>query len=349
MKMNPSDILGTWGPPPHWMRIRTIEMHTGGEPLRVILAGLPEIPGHTILEKRRHFREHYDAIRTGLMFEPRGHADMYGAVITEPTTPDGDMGVFFLHNEGYSTMCGHAIIALTRLAIESGLVKPDGNSLILKIDAPSGRIVSSAELDGDKVIRVSFLNVPSYVLYSDLEVEVPGLGMIRLDVVFGGAYYAVVDAVSLGLRLDEGDYTRLIDYGRKIKQAVADNYEITHPHEKELGFLYGTIFTGPPYIPGHHSRNVCVFADGEVDRSPTGTGISARAAIHFARGEIRTGERLTIESIIGTTMDVSVVKTTRFGPFEAVIPQVSGKAHFTGIHEFLFDPSDPLVKGFIFR
>lgn len=334
-------------PDPGWQAITTLDMHTAGEPLRIITSGLPEIPGATILEKRRFFRDHLDFIRTGLMHEPRGHADMYGAVITPPTTTDGHFGTFFLHNEGYSTMCGHAMIALTKMAVETGLVPPGTEEI--RIDAPPGRITAHAELEKGIATRSYFKNVPSFVLIHDQTVNVPGIGKVPFDVAYGGAFYAFVDAAPLGLTLDASDYSKLIDFGRRIKLAVMDQFEIRHPFESDLSFLYGTIFTGLPVHPEHHSRNVCIFADGEVDRSPTGSGVSARAALHYHRGDLTFGEKVTIESIIGSTMTVEVVDTVVYGPFQAVIPEVSGTASYTGRHEFWFDPADPLKDGFFLR
>ncbi len=341
----------TWEPPDHWMVIKTIDMHTGGEPLRVFTRGLPEIKGNTILEKRSYFRDNYDFIRTGTMWEPRGHADMYGAVITEPVTPDGDFGTFFLHNEGYSTMCGHAMIALVKLVLDTGMIHKEGETPSIKIDAPPGRIgaVAHRDVETGLVASVSFRNVPSFISLRDQVAEVPGIGAVKFDLAYGGAFYAYCDSRPLGLKLDASDYNRLIDVGRRIKHAVMDQFEIKHPFEEDLSFLYGTIFVGDALEKSHHSRNVCIFADGEVDRSPTGSGVSGRAAIHFARGELGMDESITIESILGTLMQVRVVEETRFGPYSAVVPEVSGTARITGQQEFYFDPSDPLKGGFIFR
>jgi len=338
-----------WNPPEDWLKIKTIDLHTGGEPLRVYTDGLPEIKGNTILEKRRYFRDNFDFIRTRTMFEPRGHADMYGAIITEPTSEDSDFGTFFLHNEGYSTMCGHAIIALTKLVLDTGMIKKDGEEPELIIDAPPGKIYAKAFRENGIVQKVSFKNVPSFLLLKDEEIEVPKIGKVKFDVSFGGAFYAFCNADELGLKMDESDYNKLIDYGRRIKHAVMDQYEIKHPFEEDLSFLYGTIFTGKAFDPKNHSRNVCIFAEGEVDRSPTGSGVSARAALHHAKGELNKNEKITIESIIGTTMDVEVVETTKFGPHKSVIPEVTGTAFITGQNEFYFDPTDPLKNGFIFR
>ena len=332
-----------WRPPEHWTRITTLDMHTGGEPLRVVIGGLPRVEGQTVLEKRRYFREHYDHLRRGLMWEPRGHADMYGAVLTPSS--DADFDVFFLHNEGYSTMCGHAIIALTKLAVETNLV----DKTELTINVPAGRILARASVANGRVVETSFRNVPSFVYLRDQHTDVAGIGRVAFDIANGGAFYAFVDAEQLGLELVPENANRLIDYGRRIKQAVMSRFPITHPVEADLSFLYGTIFTGPALDTTHHSRNVCIFADGELDRSSTGSGVSARAALHFAKKELRLDERITIESILGSTMSVKVVELTKFGPYDAVIPEVSGTASIVGRNEFYFDPEDPYANGFILR
>jgi len=335
--------LSDWQPPEHWTRITTIDMHTGGEPLRVIVDGLPPIAGNSVLEKRRYFREHYDHLRRGLMWEPRGHADMYGAVITP--SADADCDVFFLHNEGYSTMCGHAIIALTKLAVETKLV----SKFEITINVPAGRIHARAIVRDGRVVETSFRNVPSFLYLRDQQVDVDGIGRVQFDIAYGGAFYAFVNAEEVGLKLVPEDLNRLIDYGRRIKRAVMSQFSITHPLEADLSFLYGTIFTGPAVNASHHSRNVCIFADGEVDRSATGSGVSARAALHFAKGELALNEPVTIESVVGSTMSVKVVEVTKFGPHDAVIPEVSGTASIIGRNEFYFDPEDPFREGFILR
>ena len=338
-----------WKPPAHWPRISTIDMHTGGEPLRILVDGYPEVRGETILEKRKYFRDHLDHIRRGVMWEPRGHADMYGAVLTDACTREADFGTFFLHNEGYSTMCGHAIIALSKFVLDTGLVEKKGTHPQLLIDAPPGLILSTASRENGIVKSVTFKNVPSFVLYRDQEIEVPDLGEIRYDVAFGGAFYAIVDADQVKLSLDPSGVSKLIEAGMQIKRSVMNRQVIAHPFEPDLSFLYGCIFTGSPEKSSRHSRNVCIFANGEVDRSATGSGVSARAALHHARGELNPGEKMEIESILGTTMVVEVAEVTSFGPYDAVIPRVSGTASFTGKNSFWFDPNDPLKKGFIIR
>jgi len=335
-----------WQPPKSWRGVSVIDAHAAGEPLRVITGGLDAIPGATIVAKRKYAREHLDGVRRGLMFEPRGHADMYGAIVTEPITPDGDCGVLFMHNEGWSTMCGHGIIALTTVAIETGML-PWKDSVL--IDAPAGRITARPKRDGAHVTSVAFENVPSFVVSLDDEVDVPGLGRIKYDLAFGGAFYAYVDVAQLRLDLAATDYRRIIDAGWRIKKEVMAARPISHPFEPELSFLYGTIIGGPAKDPGGDARNVCVFADGEVDRSPTGTGVSGRVAIEYARGRLKTGTPFVIESIIGTRFTGRVLRETTFGPHAAVISEVEGSAWISGRGELWFDPSDPLRDGFILR
>ncbi len=338
--------MSEWQPPSHWQRITTIDAHTAGEPLRIITSGFPDLPGDTILAKRQYAREHYDHLRRALMWEPRGHADMYGCIFTPPVTPDGDVGVLFLHNEGFSTMCGHGIIGMVKVGIEAGLLKASDS--VVRIDTPAGRVTATAHMQDGKVERVSFRNVPSFVLARDLTVSVDGLGDVTFDIAFGGAFYAYVDADSVGLDLIPQNHSRLIDAGMGIKRAVMASYPLAHPDgDPDLNFLYGTIFV--KMLTGVHSRNVCIFAEGEVDRSPTGTGVSGRVAIHHARGELPVGETITVESILGTMFTGRVVETTTVGSLPAVIPEVSGTAHITGRHEFLIDPDDPLREGFILR
>lgn len=344
-----NEMLNNWKPPEDWKVITTIDAHAAGEPLRIITTGLEEIPGNTILEKRRYAQRNLDYLRQGLMWEPRGHADMYGAILTEPVTPDADLGVFFLHNEGFSTMCGHGIIALTTVILDTGIIIKEEQDPVLRIDTPAGRVKATAHREKGRVASVSFLNVPSFVYRLDQEIEVEGIGPVRYDVAFGGAFYAFCSAEELEVRLQPEDAHQLIDYGRRIKNAVMESLPIEHPFEKDLGFLYGTIFVSQPLTPSHHSRNVCIFAEGEVDRSPTGTGVSARAAIHYKRGELSLGNQIIIESILGTCFSVRATETLEFGPYEAVIPEVTGSAFIVGQNKFFFDPKDPLRNGFILR
>jgi trans-L-3-hydroxyproline dehydratase len=327
------------------MQISTIDYHTGGEPLRIVRDGLPEVPGETMLAKRRYMQSEMDHLRRFLIMEPRGHTDMYGAVLTEAVTADGDVGVLFMHNAGFSTMCGHGIIALVTAGLERDLF-PIRNPQDIRIDTPAGRVTARANRDekGD-VESVSFLNVPSFVLEDRRLIEFEG-GQLEVTTAFGGAFYAYVDADAFGLELQAAESGRLVDIGQRIKHEVGRQLTIAHPSgDKDLGFLYGTIFVKQGEQPGY-SRNVCVFADGELDRSPTGTGVSGRAAIDFARGEIGLGDELKIESIIGTSFRVRCVQKVKVGDVQAIIPEVSGSAHISGEHRFILGRGDPLPEGF---
>ncbi len=347
--MHSMRAMRNWSPPEGWRKITTIDLHTAGEPFRVITGGLPEPAGDSILARRRTMREKMDHLRTALMWEPRGHADMYGCVVTPPESAEADFGVLFLHNEGYSTMCGHGIIAMATLAVETGLVAVQEPETVIRIDTPAGLITASARVRGGRAVSAAFRNVPAFVLALDQTVEVPGWGTVRYDIAFGGAFYAYVQAADVGLTTWPEDFTRLIEAGMAVKRAVMASRPIPHPFEEDLSFLYGTIFIGPPHAPDVHSSNVCIFAEGEVDRSPTGTGVSGRLALHMARGEIEAGQSICIESIIGTRFTGRVVGQTTFGPHDAVIPEVAGSAHIVGRCEFLMDPEDPLKEGFILR
>ena len=340
-------------PKKDWLQIKTIDMHTGGEPLRIIVDGFPELKGNSVLDYRKYCKENFDHLRTALMFEPRGHADMYGCILLPPNDDEGDFGIIFLHNEGYSTMCGHAIIAISTLAIEMNWIDVKEGDNILKIDAPCGRITSFPNVKNGKVSGVRFHCVPSFVVGLDRTVKIEGLGKVTYDLAYGGAFYAYVDINKNNFNFDltSESYRTLISKGMDIKHAVMEvDKEILHPFENDLSFLYGTIFIdNQKQKSGNDSRNVCIFAEGEVDRCPTGSGVSGRMAIHKARKEINFGETMTIESITDSVFKGSVISEEDYGPFTAVIPQVEGTAFITGMHTFVIDPNDPMKNGFILR
>jgi proline racemase len=348
------------------LRIQTIDAHTAGEPLRLIVGGFPAVEGRTILEQREFVREHHDHLRRALMFEPRGHADMYGALLTPPEHPGSHTGVLFMHNEGYSTMCGHGVIAVTTIVIERNLLalprEPDG-SVHLTLDSPAGPIHATATLDGSAVTGVRFRNVPSFVLHAALPLRI-GNRDVRVDVAFGGAFYAIVDSEAIGIPIVPARLADLRRAGMEIKQAVEKAVKVEHPLEPQLHGIYGTIFTGPPSDERADLRNVTIFADAEVDRSPCGTGTAAVMAVLAAMGMLVEGEQVfTHESIIGTRFRGRIVgKTTLSTPelqlrtpnfqvptpneIEAIIPEIEGEAYITGEHTFLIDERDPLRHGF---
>ncbi len=332
-----------------YSKIKTIDSHTAGEPFRVITSGVPEPLGKTILEKRKYAKEHLDGIRKILMYEPRGHADMYGCFITKPVTKDADFGILFIHNEGFSTMCGHGIIAITTIAVETGFVKIKTPGQKIRIDTPAGLVTATPNMKEDRVQSVTFKNVPSFAAELDAVVDVPKIGKVTYDLGFGGAFYAFVNAEDIGLCCTPRYFSELVDKGRKIKNAIMASKQIIHPFEKDLGFIYGTIFVDDPGFENIHSRHCCIFAEGEVDRSPTGTGVSARLAILHKKNEIQPGKDIVINSLINTSFTGRISEETKMANYHAIIPEVTGSAYITGMHEFLIDPLDPLNQGFILR
>ena len=327
--------------------ITTIDCHVAGEALRVVTAGFPEPSGSTILEKRQYCRTHLDHLRTALMWEPRGHHEMYGCLLVTPAHPQADTGVLFFHNEGYSTMCGHGIIGLTTVMLEQGLFPASIPTTTIRFDTPSGLVTARASLDAGKVRNVAFLNVPSFVLDVEQTVRVPGIGPVDYDLAFGGAFYAFCQAEALDLSLEPKHARRLQALGLAIKQAIMAERTISHPTEPELGYLYGTIFVAPPHTPEGNLRQTAIFANGALDRSPTGTGVSAHLALLHAKGTLQVGQSLRFESILGTLLGGKIVEETQLGPYPAIIPEVEGHACLTGRHEFMIDPDDPLKDGFL--
>jgi len=325
--------------------VKTIDAHAAGEPLRLIVDGFPTPRGKTMLEKREWVRRHADHLRRALMLEPRGHADMYGAILTEPVTPGADAGVLFMHNEGYSTMCGHGIVAVTTVALERRLIMPAGDGTAIAYDSPAGTIRARARLRDRRVESVAFLNVPSFVLHGGLTVKIASR-TLRADVAFGGAFYAIVDSETVGLPIDVAHLPELRRVGMDIKHAIEAAQTIVHPLEPGLSGIYGTIFTGPPTDDTADLRNVTIFADAEVDRSPCGTGTAAVMAVIDAMGLLGEDKPFVHESLIGTRFLGRVASRTRVGDYAAIVPEIEGSAWITGEHTFVIDESDPLREGF---
>jgi proline racemase len=334
--------------------VKTIDAHAAGEPLRLIVEGFPAPRGTTMLEKREWVRRHADHLRRALMLEPRGHADMYGAILTEPVSPGSHAGVLFMHNEGYSTMCGHGIVAVTTIALERGLLMPGGDGTSVSYDSPAGTIRARARLaaveasgarEAGRVDSVAFVNVPSFVLHGAMPVKLASR-TVRADVAFGGAFYAIVDSEAVGLPIDAAHLPELRRVGMEIKHAIETAQTIAHPLEPGLRGIYGTIFTGPPNDGTADLRNVTIFADAEVDRSPCGTGTAAVMAVVDAMGLLADDKPFVHESLIGTRFLGRVVSRTRVGDQPAIVPEIEGSAWITGEHTFLIDEHDPLREGF---
>jgi len=343
------------------MTIRTVEMHTAGEPVRIVTGGLPPIPGDTILAKRRFAQDELDGLRRLLMAEPRGHADMYGVWPVEPDLDGADLAVLFLHNEGFSTMCGHATIALGRFAVEDGVVAvPDAGPGVtvevpVLLQAPCGGIDVRVDVTDGVVGEVRFTSVPAFVAALDLEVEVEGVGRVRCDVAYGGAFYAVVTAAAIDVELGVTPLATLVERADAVTRAVRGASALDHPDAEDLAFLYGTIVVdvGDDVAP-ELSRNVCVFADRQVDRSPTGSGVTARMALRRARGSVTDGSVHRFAGITGEEFRARIVREHGAGVHGpdgvgTVEVEVAGRAYRTGTCTFTSDDDDPLREGFLLR
>jgi len=332
--------------------LRTVDYHTAGEPFRIVTAGVPDIPGDRVLDRREAARSgHIDGLRRLLCHEPRGHADMYGCFLVPPDDAGADLGVLFWHKDGYSTACGHGTIALGVYAVESGLVeaRPDGETDVT-IDVPSGRVTARVRCARGRAVSVAFRNVPSYVLARDVPVRTP-FGETRADVSYGGAIYASVRAADLGLSVTPDRYTELIAAGRAVRDALSGSEAAAHPEDARLSGIYGTILYDelPDTGDGPAQRNLAVFADGEADRSPCGSGTSARLALLAADGRLGEGRTLRHTSIVDTRFTGRVVGATAVQGRDAVLTEVEGAAYRTGEHRFVLDPRDPVGAGFVLR
>ncbi|KAK7504741.1 hypothetical protein BaRGS_00003769 [Batillaria attramentaria] len=345
---------------PSDLTIRTTEMHTGGEPLRIIESGYPEPRGTTILEKRNWLKTCADEYRKLLMFEPRGHYDMYGALMVSPDLPGADLGVIFMHNEGYSTMCGHAVIALGRYAVDRRLVQAVSPETRVVIQCPCGPVTAHVQYSQGRSGGVRFHSVPSYVFALDISVKVPGVGEVVVDISYGGAFYAFVPAQRLGLDLNTSSTSSVADVAQRVTEAVKSTVKLHHPDSPDLAFLYGTIVTdGGDHSLGDNgdapTTNICVFADKQVDRSPTGSGVSARVALQYNRRVISLGQIRHFRSgVTGSQFTGSALREVKLkgagfrgGDVVGVVAEVSGRAHYTGMNTFTVEADDALASGFL--
>jgi trans-L-3-hydroxyproline dehydratase len=330
------------------MTLTVVDMHTGGEPLRIVTGGYPNIPKGTILEKRAYVRDHLDHLRKILMFEPRGHYDMYGALLVEPDLPGADLAVLFMHNEGYSTMCGHAIVALGRYAVDERLVAPREPLTTVNIEAPCGLISASVEVRDGKAGAVSFESVLAFLFAGDRQIELPGHGAVGFDIAYGGAFYALADCRQFGLEFGKNRVRDFVDAATALTGKLKVEFPLSHPDHADLAFLYGTILTdGEDAFSSTPTKNICVFAEAEVDRSPTGSGVTARLAAMHAKGQIEIGRTRLFESIAGSRFSGAVARTARAGPHDAIIARVGGRAYYSGRAEFIVEDDDELGRGFL--
>ena len=330
--------------------ITTLEMHTGGEPVRIITGGYPAILGATILEKRRYARDHLDHLRRMLMFEPRGHVDMYGVLPVAPDLASADLAVLFMHNEGYSTMCGHAVIALGRYAVDHHIVEAQEPETTVTIQCPCGPVLVHVMVTNGKAGRVRFESVPAFAFALEKTVNTDTYGPVTVDIGYGGAFYAVVSANQFGLDVRTSRTRDLVDAAAAISAAVKAQVTLHHPDDNDLAFLYGTILTDEADVyTSQPTANICVFADAQVDRSPTGSGVTARIALQHRRKQIEIGQTRAFESITGAKFTGQAVRESTCGDFKAVIVEVAGEAHYTGECRFYLEDGDDIGQGFLLR
>ncbi|EZP26587.1 trans-3-hydroxy-L-proline dehydratase [Pseudomonas sp. RIT288] len=325
----------------------TIELHTSGETFRLVTQGLPKVPGATIVERSAWLQSNADHYRRALMLEPRGHKDLYGGFLTEPVSEDADFGIIFLNNMGYSPHCGHGVIALATAAVELGWIERKSPETRVGIDAPCGFIEAFVEWDGTRTGAVRFVNVASFIFERDVTVTTPTFGNVTGDIAYGGATYFYVDGRPHNIAIREKDLSTITQFGYEIKAAINARGPFIHPEIPEFNDVYGVMVYGDPRHEGSTQANCCVYADRAIDRSPTGSGTAGRVAQLYLRGELSASDALINESIIGTVFKGRVLSETKVGSLDAVIPEVSGKAHICGFANWVIDETDPLTYGFL--
>ncbi len=312
------------------------------------MSGIPPLKGNTYEEKCAFLREHHDDIRRTLLHEPRGHQDMYGALLLRSTTPEADYGVMFMTSEGYSTMCGHGIIALATALIETGQFPTQGPETRITFETPAGLVQARASVSDGRVRAVRFRNVPAFRLVHDLRISVGGQE-IEVDVAFGGAWYAVVSAEDMGISLETARARDLVHAGMAVKAAVSNELDVVHPTDSTLSGLYGVILVDEPSESDLSMRNATIYANGSLDRSPCGTGTSALVACMAAEGTMDVGDTLSNESLTGSVFTGRIVMAATIGDHEGVVTEIAGRAAVTGMHQFMVDYDDPLPEGFLLK
>jgi len=323
-----------------------IDAHTCGSPVRVVAGGAPRLEGATIAEKRRHFLAEFDWIRTGLMFEPRGHDMMSGSILYPPADPENDAALLFIEVSGCLPMCGHGTIGTVTVVLEHGLVVPRTPGK-LRLEVPAGVIEATYEVQGGKVRSVRIVNVPSFLAGEGIRVDVPGLGPITMDVAYGGNFYAIIDPQEHYREIDALGAGEILRLSPVIRRLVNDAHTFVHPENPSIRGLSHVMWTGAPRAAGAHGRNAVFYGEKAIDRSPCGTGTSARMAQLAAKGKLRPGDEFVHESIIGSTFRGRVERPATVGGKSAIVPSIEGWARITGINTIMIDDEDdPFARGF---
>lgn len=330
--------------------IQTVDLHTMGEPIRIITGGIPYIPGKTISEKKTYFKNNMDHIRTGIMLEPRGHKDMFGSIITEPINKEADLGIIFMDGGGYLNMCGHGTIGAVTAALETGMIEMDEPYTEVVLETPVGLIRTKARVENKKVKHVSFKNVLGFHYKKDIKIEVPELKKkVKLDISFGGSFFAIISAKELGIRVEAKNTQYLVEIALSIRDIINNTIEISHPTLEDIKTVDLIEIYDVPSHPEADYKNMVIFGQGQVDRSPCGTGTCAKLATLYSKGEIKEGESFVHESILGTLFTGKILGTTKVGDYKAIIPEITGAAYITGFNNFMFDDEDPVKYGFVIQ
>ena len=327
--------------------IETIDTHTMGQPTRIIKSGVINIPGATMAEKKQYLINHKDDVRKTLMHEPRGHKDMFGAIYTRPCHPEAHFGVIFMDSSGYLNMCGHGTIGTVTASIATGATPVTGEYNKINIDTPAGLVKTIARVRNDIVEEVSVLNVPSFLYKQNVEVNTPTLGTIKMDIAFGGSFFALIDVSEIGYAVKPENVNQLTNLGMEIMEQVNQQVDMQHPVLTHIKTCDLVKFYGPPKDPSARYKGTVVFGDGQVDRSPCGTGVSAKLAAMYTKGMIGMNETIINESIIGTLFKGRITETCKVGEYNAVVPEITGSAFITGFSTFVFDNRDPVKGGFV--
>jgi len=328
--------------------LHAIDSHTAGEPTRIIIGGIPNIKGSSMPEKKAYLEKHLDHIRTAVMLEPRGHNDMFGSILVAPTNKEADFGIIFMDGGGYLNMCGHGTIGAVTAAIETGMVDMVEPVTKVVLEAPAGIIRAEANVENKKVKSVAFVNVPAFLYKKDQVVNLDGKD-IKFDISFGGSFFAIVHAGQFGLEIKPENTSKLTEAALKLRDKINSTIEIAHPTLSHIKTVDLVEIYDKPTHPEANYKNVVIFGQGQVDRSPCGTGTSAKLATLHAKGEIKEGEKFVYESILGTLFYGEIVGTTKVGEYNAVLPKIAGSAYITGFNHFVIDETDPVKYGFVLK
>ncbi|MCT4663532.1 MAG: proline racemase [Tissierellales bacterium] len=329
--------------------IHAVDSHTMGEPTRVVVGGINAIPGQTMPEKKEYLEKHLDNLRTAIMLEPRGHNDMFGSIITQPCDPKADLGIIFMDGGGYLNMCGHGTIGAMTIAVETGMVPKTEPLTKVVLEAPAGLVYGDVKVKDDKVQSVSFNNVPAFHYMKDAQIELPEYGTITFDISFGGSFFAILSVKQLGLTVEPKNAQKLTELGMQIRDIINRDIKVQHPELAHINTVDLVEFYDDASHPDADYKNVVIFGQGQVDRSPCGTGTSAKLATLYSKGMLEKGQKFVYESIAGTLFEGEIVEDTKVGDFDAIIPRITGAAYITGFNHFVFDDADPLKDGFILK